>query len=340
MIAILSALASACEPSAKAVLPPDSSGWVSVDPAPGVPAGIVDPGSDGIVGPGSAGIVGPGSAEVAGQVVGQEAARQVEMQKKWPSGAALQKEAENFMAAGFMRKPSQLGFADLAYSDVALDCLIDDQGRISLMDGEFSGLYESYSFGIPVVQRRVDAISGSRQVNHEDVIVKLDGDRWFIQPVSLNGGLPFEVGIATGIEFVSGDMLTRIVKNGSVFTCTETRVQAEGQEELLVSWSIGQYDLGPVQDIRSVMKGTAGVPVVLSWEPGSIAGYIVRLPEGEAEFAQRLRWEPAGELETDRYNFLVLLTQRHGATLDIRDALGAVDPVWLALLMYDHVVTP
>ncbi len=263
-----------------------------------------------------------------------------DIQKAWPSGAELLAEVDGFMATGFMKEPSLVGFGDLAYSDISLDPGLDNHGRIDQINGKLKELYDSYSFVIPVVRRRVDAISGSRQVNWEDVIVKLDETRWRVQPVALSGFPPFEIRIDRLIELIEGDSIIRIVKNGSDFAYTEHFRKADGQEELQVSWKIGQYERGPVHDILSIAQPGTLVPVVMVWEPGSIAGYLASLPEGQAEFVHRLRWEPTGELETDRYNFLVLLTQRHGFHLNIRDRIGAVDPVWLALMLYDHVVSP
>ena len=262
------------------------------------------------------------------------------LQEVWPSGPAMQTAVDRFLAAGFMKKHAPVGFGDLAYADVELDLAVDGQGRISRINGVLNELYDSYSFEIPVVDRRVDVIPGGRQVNREDVIVPLGNKRWLVHPVALKGSSPVEVSFDGSIELVCDDTMIRLVKSGSDFTCTEHRQNADGQEQLLLSWKIRQYERGPVQELVSTGESSSVVPVVLVWEPGAIAGYLVDLPEGGAVFAQRLRWEPAGDPETDRFNFLVLLTQRHGGGPGLPDTFGSVDPLWLALLMYDHVVSP
>ena len=259
---------------------------------------------------------------------------------KWPSGAEMKAMVEDFMATGFMKNNSPIGFGEMAYTDVFLDFSVNEPGRIDQLDGVISGMYESYSFGIPVVRRGIDGISGSRQVNWEDVIVQLDANRWRIQPVSLRGSTPFEVVLDNGIEFRYGPRIVRITKSDTVFSCLWSRVGVGSEEELRLSWSLGQYERGPVQVLQSVGEGLAEVPVVMVWEPGFISGYLVSLPEGRAEFVHKLQLVPTGDMETDRYNFLVLLTQHRGAVLGIPHSLGAVDPIWLALLMYDYVVIP
>jgi hypothetical protein len=247
---------------------------------------------------------------------------------------------EGFLDTGFMKTLKPVGFGDMAYSDLFLDFSMDTQSRIDQINGVLGDLYDRYFFGIPVVQRGVDAIKGSRQVNWEDAIVQRDARRWSIRPVSLRGAEPFEVVLEGCIEFHEGGTITRITKAGETFTCLKFRVGTGVKEELLLSWTVSQYQRGPVQEIQFVGEDQPLVPVFLLWEHGSIAGYLVSLPEGRAEYVLRLHWVPTGKIETDRYNFLVLLTQRHGTHLRIPDAIGAVDPVWLALQMYDYVVTP
>jgi hypothetical protein len=262
------------------------------------------------------------------------------LQEVWPPGPAMQTAVDRFLAAGFMKKPAPVGFGDLAYADVELDLVLDGQGRISRINGVLNELYDSYSFEIPVIGHRVGASPDGRHVISEDVIVPLESKRWLVHPVALKSSSPVEVSFDGSIELVCDDTMIRLVKSGSNFTCTEHRRKADGQEEVMLSWTIGQYERGPVREILSTGGSGSEVPVVLVWEPGAIAGYLVDLPEGRAVFAQRLRWEPAGDPETDRFNFLVLLTQRQRGGPGMPDTFGSVDPLWLALLMYDHVVSP
>ena len=108
------------------------------------------------------------------ETIGSQTVSFTKLQKSWPSGADLQERSKGFMDTGFMKDLAPFGLADLAYSDIALDCIKDDQGRISQLNGVSSDIYNKYSFVIPVVRRRVDAISGSRQVNWEDIIEQID----------------------------------------------------------------------------------------------------------------------------------------------------------------------
>lgn len=269
-----------------------------------------------------------------------QTAKGLDLGSKWPSGKDMLAEVEDFMAAGFMKNGKPIGFGDLAYTDAFLDYSLDDQGRIDQLDGVVSDMYDRYSFGVPVVRRSRDAISGSRQVNWEDVIVQLDAGRWSVQPVSRRDAGPYEVVLQNGIEFRYGSDSIRITKTGTIFSCVQSRVGVGGQEEQSLSWNLGQYERGPARILHSAEEPLAEVPVVMVWEPGFLAGYLVSLPDGGAVFTQTLKWVSSGNIQTDRYNFLVLLTQHRGSGPRIPDSLGAVDPVWLALLMYDHVVTP
>ncbi|MFH2113524.1 MAG: hypothetical protein ABIJ86_03325, partial [Spirochaetota bacterium] len=148
----------------------------------------------------------------------------LDLRDSWPTGEAMDIEVKGFMDTGFMKDPRPMGFGDLAYTDVFLDFSLNEQGRIDQLDGVINGLYESYSFGIPVVLRSVDAISGSRQVNWEDVIVKHDANHWSIQPVCRWGGASFEVVLENGIEFRDGDTIIRITKSESVFSYVWSQV--------------------------------------------------------------------------------------------------------------------
>ncbi|MGD9939642.1 MAG: hypothetical protein AB7T74_07560 [Clostridia bacterium] len=274
----------------------------------------------------------------AGTLIAEAPAESVE--KAAPSSPDLQILADGFMDTRLMRNPSPVIFADLAYSDITLDFIFDGEGRIDQINGVLRDMYDSFTFRIPVVPRGIDAISGSRQVNWEDIIIQLEPARWRVMPVCLQESEPLEVAFGTGIEFREGDTITRVSRDGSVFTCSKVRMGSDGKETVLLSWSIIQYQRGPESVIQVEAEDSGELPLILIWEPGSIAGYIVSLPEGRMELLHRLQWIPSGIPETDRYNFLVLLTQRHGSYLRIPGTFGSVDPVWLALLMYDHVVNP
>jgi hypothetical protein len=274
----------------------------------------------------------------AGTTISEDPAEVVEEAPS--SGPDLQILADGFMDTKLMRNPSPVIFGDLAYSDITLDFILDGDGRIEWIDGVLRDMYDSFSFRIPVVQRGIDAISGSRQVNWEDVILQLEPGRWRVFPVCLQDSKPIEVSFGRGIEFREGDTITRISRDGPVFSCARFRVGSEGQETPLLSWAISQYRRGPDTAIKAEEEKSGELPLILMWEPGSIAGYILSLPEERMEMLQRLQWVPSGKPETDRYNFLVLLTLRHGSYLRIPGTFGSVDPVWLALLMYDHVVNP
>lgn len=280
------------------------------------------------------------SVDMSARAEASLADRSLDLNAKWPAGAEMKAMGKDFMATGFMKNNSPIGFGEMAYTDVFLNFSVNEYGRIDQLDGVISGMYENYSFGIPVVRRGVDAISGSRQVNWEDVIVQIDANRWRIQPVSLKGAAPFELVLDNGIEFHYGHHSERITKSGAVFTYLLSRAGVGGEDEQLLSWTLGQHEPGPVQRLKAIGEVHEEVPVVMVWEPGFIAGYLVSLPEGRAEFAHKLQFVPTGDLETDRYNFLVLLTQHRGAILGIPDSIGAVDPIWLSLLLYDHVVIP
>jgi hypothetical protein len=256
------------------------------------------------------------------------------------SSPDLQVLADGFMDTELMKSSSPVIFADMAYSDISLDFILDGEGRIEQINGLLRDMYDSFSFRIPVVQRGIDAISGSRQVNWEDIIVQREPGHWCIQPVCLQEAGFLEVSFGTGIEFREGATITRISRDGPVFTCAQFRAGSDGQESPLLSWSISQYQRGPESGIQAREGESVELPRILIWEPDSIAGYIVGLPDERMEMLHRLQWTPSGNIETDRYNFLVLLTQRHGSFLRIPGTFGSVDPVWLALLMYDHVVNP
>jgi hypothetical protein len=337
-IIVLVCLAFACTPSYRKAEPPTiqaagpTNAWrsekkPSVSSAPPVPVALLKTQESS-----------PVAAPV--ETLSSSTAQGLELGDTWPSGLSMQSKAQEFLATGFMNSGKPIGFGDLAYTDAFLDFSLDTQGRIDRLDGVVSNMYDKYSYGIPVVQRGIDAISGSRQVNWEDVIVQLDAGRWSVQPVSRKGGEPFEVILQDGIEFRQGIDSIRITKTGTVFSCTYSRVVAGGQEQRRLSWTLVQYEPGPVRGLESAVVPPAEVPVVMVWEPGFLAGYLVSLPEGQAEYVHTLKLVPSGDLETDRYNFLVLLTQHRGTGPRIMDSLGAVDPVWLALLMYDHVVSP
>jgi hypothetical protein len=291
---------------------------------------------------------GAGSAQQQAQTLPQDqtsvATPGNALEAKWPSGEALQATIKDFLDSGFMKFGKPFAFGDLAYTDAVLDASLDDRGRIEQLDGAVSSMYDKYSYGIPVVKRSVDAISGSRQVNWEDVITTLDDSSWRIRPVCDKDGQPFDVILRDGIEFRTGSQSIRITKSGAVFTCIYASVSSGGQLQQRLSWSLEQYQAGPALLAESAVaapeKAAPTVPVVMVWEPGHVAGYLVSLPEGRAEYVHSLRWTSSGNRETDRYNFLVLLTQDRGYSPRIPDSLGAVDPVWLALLMYDYVVGP
>lgn len=338
-IIILVCLVSACIPEDENSIPPtvQADGPANAWRPATVSIGTSIPPTSAVAKPQTAGS-NPGPSQVEAPAL--RTAKGLDLGDKWPSGKDMLAMADDFMTAGFMKNEKPIGFGDLAYTDIFLDFSLDEQGRIDQLDGVVSDMYDQYSFGIPVVPRGSYAISGSRQVNWEDGIVQLGADRWSVQPVSRKGAGPYEVVLKNGIEFRYGPESIRISKTGAVFSCVQSRIGTGGQEEQPLSWTLGQYERGPARILHSLGELRVEVPVVMVWEPGFLAGYLVSLPEGRAEFMHTLKWVSTGDIQTDRYNFLVLLTQHRGAGPRIPDSLGAVDPVWLALLMYDHVVTP
>lgn len=246
----------------------------------------------------------------------------------------------SFKTRDFMSSTLHFAISDLAYTDAESGFRLDEAGRIAWVDGRMSTIGEKLEYEFPVRQRLWDWIAGFRLICLDEDIVQIAAKRWRIRPSQPGDHAHFEVSFDAAITFQDRDRTIRIVKNGSIFSCTELHRDTAGGSRPVLAWTMAEYQLGLPAQVRSLPGAMLSLPYILVWEPGLMGGYTIDPASGEYMLDHKASWQATGKVEVDRHNFMVMLTQRHyGAPLLTRNR-GAVEMLWLAMLMYDNVIDP